>query len=136
MLWVCQVVTPLCRSDQTRPVLALPPVYFGNGMTLFGIPIRPYQADITIPPPRGGACLGFPDFTFSGLQVPYHGLMLSSNSSILLAVCFYQWTRRKDPLPLLVAYTLGSSIDHDYRIIVFRARHTPAMFDQASRSLI
>ena len=23
ILWVCQVVTPSCRSDQTRPVLAL-----------------------------------------------------------------------------------------------------------------
>ena len=50
------------RSDQTRPVLALPPVYFGNELTLFGIPMRPFQVDITIPPPCGGMAPRIPRF--------------------------------------------------------------------------
>ena len=52
-------------------------------------------------------------------------------------VRFLYLTLTKVPLPHLVACTFGSIIDHDYRLsMVLRARHPPAVFDQASRLLI
>ena len=117
------------RVNQIRPdqTLALPPVYFGNGLALFGIPIRPFQADITIPHPRGGMAHRIPRFPFSVRK--FH-IMVWSLAVILPYIttslhvcvsepgwpdlffpyygsCFYQLTRSKVTLPLLVASTFG-----------------------------